>query len=131
MHSDANRMEAIRFLKETLPTRLNNQKTGVIINIQQRLHFQDVTGYILEALMSLYDFVKIPLEAEENMVFKGKLSGRVWRMRKGDILWPERMGHQEVENLRLQLGSMAFAAQQQQNPTPEGGSILTKSWFKW
>lgn len=129
MYSDASRMEAIRFLKETLPTRLNNQKTGVIINIQQRLHYQDVTGYILEALPTLYDFVKIPLDAEENLTFKGKITGRVWKMKKGDVLWEERMGRQEVENLKLQLGTMAFAAQQQQDPTPEGGSILNKEWF--
>ena len=131
MYSEASRMDAVRFVKETLPTRLNNQKQGVIINIQQRLHYQDVTGFLQEALSSLYDFVVIPLEAETNLVYKGKITGRVWKMRKGDVLWPDRMGPVEVENLKLQLGAMAFAAQQQQNPTPDGGTIISRDWFKY
>lgn len=130
MYSESTRQEAVRFFKETLPTRLNNQKKGIIINIQQRLHYQDVTGFIQENLSSLYDFIRIPLQAESNLVFRGKITGRIWKMRNGDILWPERMGIEEVENLRLQLGSMAFAAQQQQDPTPDGGTILNRAWFE-
>jgi len=130
MHSPTERAAAVLFLKETLPTRLNNQNTGKIINVQQRLHYQDVTGYIQENLSSLYDFVKIPLEAEENQTYIGKITGRVWKVKKGDVLWPERMGKDQVAALRLQLGSHAYQAQQQQNPTPEGGSILNSSWFR-
>jgi predicted phage terminase large subunit-like protein len=129
MYSETQRMQAILFLKETLPTRLNNQNTGKIINIQQRLHYQDVTGYIEEHLSSLYDFIRIPLEAKENLTFKGKLTGKVWKMKKGDILWEARMGRDQVDALRLQLGTMAFEAQQQQDPTPEGGNIVQSSWL--
>ena len=130
MHSPTERAAAVLFLKETLPTRLNNQNTGKIINVQQRLHYQDVTGYIQENLSSLYDFVKIPLEAEDNQTYIGKITGRVWKVKKGDVLWPERMGKDQVAALRLQLGSHAYQAQQQQNPTPEGGSILNASWLR-
>lgn len=129
MYSETERMKAILFFKETLPTRLNNQNTGKIINVQQRLHFQDVTGYIQDNLDSLYDFVRIPLEAKEPLTFKGKITGRVWKMRKGEVLWPERMGVEQVAALRLQLGTLAFEAQQQQDPTPEGGSILQRDWL--
>lgn len=130
MYSDTERNKAILFLKETLPTRLNNQNTGKIINIQQRLHYQDVTGYIQENLSSLYDFIKIPLEAKETLTFKGKISGRIWKMKKGEVLWPARMDVPQVEALRMQLGTMAFESQQQQEPTPEGGSILQAGWLK-
>lgn len=130
MYSETERHRAILFLKETLPTRLNNQNTGKIINIQQRLHYQDVTGYVMENLSSLYDFVKLPLEATENLTFHGKITGRVWKMKKGDVLWPDRMGPEQVAALRLQLGTMAFEAQQQQEPTPDGGTILQASWLR-
>ena len=129
MYSEAQRMQAILFLKETLPTRLNNQNTGKIINIQQRLHYQDVTGYIEENLSSLYDFIKIPLEAKQPMKFVGKMSGKVWRMKKGEPLWAERLDTPQIEALRLQLGTMAFESQQQQEPTPEGGNIVQSSWL--
>ena len=130
MHSPTERGRAVLFLKETLPTRLNNQNTGKIINVQQRLHYQDVTGYIQENLSSLYDFVQIPLEAEENETYVGKITGKVWKRKKDEVLWPARMGKEQVSALRLQLGSHAYQAQQQQNPTPEGGSILNSDWFK-
>lgn len=130
MYSDTERHRAILFLKETLPTRLNNQNTGKIINIQQRLHYQDVTGFVQENLSSLYDFIKIPLVSTDTEKYVGKITGRVWRRKKDEVLWPERMGRDEVEALRMQLGTLAFEAQQQQNPTPEGGSILQKDWLK-
>ena len=129
MYSETERHRAVLFLKETLPTRLNNQNTGKIINIQQRLHYQDVTGYILENLSSLYDFVKIPLVAVENETWTGKITGRVWKRKKNEVLWPDRMGIEQVEALKLQLGTMAFEAQQQQEPTPEGGTIVQSTWL--
>lgn len=129
MYSETERNRAILFLKETLPTRLNNQNTGVIINIQQRLHFQDVTGYITDNLASLYDFIKLPLVATENEVFVGKITGKVWKRKKGEVLWDERMDHTQVASLRLQLGTMAFEAQQQQDPTPEGGELVQAAWL--
>lgn len=129
MYSETERSRAILFLKETLPTRLNNQNTGKIINIQQRLHYQDVTGFVQENLSSLYDFIIIPLVAKENETYVGKITGRVWKRKKGDVLWPERMDITQVEALRMQLGTMAFEAQQQQEPTPEGGNIIQASWL--
>lgn len=132
MYSDSDRMRAINFLKDTLPTRLNDQKRGIIINVQQRLHYQDLTGYIREVLSGIYDFVVIPLDAEDHTLkFKGKITGRTWKMKPNDVLWAERMGRDEVEVLKLQLGSAAFSAQQQQDPAPEGGSIIVKEWFTW
>jgi hypothetical protein len=74
MYSDTERHRAILFLKETLPTRLNNQNTGKIINIQQRLHYQDVTGYVQENLSSLYDFVKISLVSTDSEKYVGKIT---------------------------------------------------------
>lgn len=131
MGTPSQRQRAVDFFKDTLPTRLNNRNTGVIIVIQQRLHFQDLTGYIQETMEDTYDYLKIPLEFEEDQVFVGKVSRRKWHMSAGDVLWADRMSNTEVQKLKRELGSQNFAAQQQQDPTPDGGSIIgSVDWFK-
>ena len=128
MGSPSEREKAIDFFRDTLPTRLNNRNTGVIINIQQRLHHEDLTGYILDN-MSSYKVVKIPLDFVHDETYIGPLTGKVWEKKEGEVLWPERMDRKSIEVLRSELGSRNFEAQQQQNPTPDGGSILDRDWF--
>ena len=131
MWSETERNRAILFMKETLPTRLNNRRTGKIINVQQRLHYSDLTGYILENMPSTYTHIKIPLIAEENESWVGKISGQKWKRKRGTVLWPDRMDLEQAETLRVELGSLAFDAQQQQDPTPEGGHIIDVNWFTY
>lgn len=130
MGSPAERKKAIDFLKDTLPTRLNNQNTGVIIVIQQRLHTEDLTGYIEKNLKDVYRYVKIPLEFEKDQDFTGPITGRVWSQKKGEVLWPARIDRKSVKALRIALGGQNFAAQQQQNPTPDGSSLVMRQWFE-
>lgn len=130
MGTPSQRLKAIKFFRDTLPTRLNNRNTGIIIVIQQRLHYQDLTGYIQKNLADVYHYIKIPLDFYEDMEFTGKVTGTKWHIKAGDVLWPERMGRGEVDSLRKELGTANFEAQQQQNPTPDGGTIMNKEWFK-
>lgn len=129
MGSPSERKKAIEFFTDTMPTRLNNQNTGIIIVIQQRLHTEDLTGYIEKNLGNVYRYIKIPLEAERNVTYVGPISKTEWPTKKGEPLWPDRMGKQAIENLRVALGGQNFAAQQQQNPTPDGSSLVSRSWF--
>lgn len=49
------------WLREVMPSRLNNITTGVIINLQQRTHEQDATGTLAE-FGSGYDWWMVPME---------------------------------------------------------------------
>lgn len=130
MGSPSERKKAISFFTDTLPTRLNNQNTGIIIVIQQRLHTEDLTGYIEKNLGDVYRYVKIPLEAERDATYVGPISGTKWETKKGDPLWPDRMDKKAIDHLRVALGGQNFAAQQQQNPTPDGSSLVERKWFE-
>lgn len=131
MYSDTERNRAVLFLKETLPTRLNNRNTGKIINVQQRLHFNDLTGYVIENMPRHYNLIKIPLIEVEDRVYEYKISNKERFRPKGEVLWESRLNLEQAQILREELGSMAFEAQQQQDPTPEGGNILNTEWFKY
>jgi predicted phage terminase large subunit-like protein len=52
------------------------------------------------------------------------------RSKFGDLLWPDRFGVDEVERLKLELGSYSAAGQLQQSPSPIGGGLIRESWFK-
>lgn len=130
MDSEADRQRAIKFVTDTLPTRLNNQNTGVTIVIQQRLHTDDLTGFIKKQYGDVYRYVDLQLIFEEDREFVGPITGRRWSVKEGEALWPERVDTKSVEALRKALGSRNFAAQQQQRPTPDGSSHVSRSWFE-
>lgn len=48
----------------------------------------------------------------------------------GDLMFPERFPETQVVELEKQLGSYASAGQLQQRPTPRGGGLFKKEWFK-
>jgi predicted phage terminase large subunit-like protein len=52
------------------------------------------------------------------------------RIDDGGLLWPEREGPQEIAERKLNLGSMAFASQYQQRPSPLGGALFKSAWFR-
>uniref|UniRef100_UPI001300B3B1 phage terminase large subunit n=1 Tax=Oceanibium sediminis TaxID=2026339 RepID=UPI001300B3B1 len=45
-------------------------------------------------------------------------------------LHPERIGQDELDRIRRELGSSAFEAQYQQRPAPAGGTLVKPEWFK-
>lgn len=61
--SDTDRNTANRVFSETLPSRVVNPKKSVIIVVMQRLHEEDVSGYILAGDYG-YDHLMLPMEFE-------------------------------------------------------------------
>jgi predicted phage terminase large subunit-like protein len=48
----------------------------------------------------------------------------------GDLLFEERFPEKQVRELEKTLGSYASAGQLQQRPTPRGGGLFKREWFK-
>ena len=94
----------------TLMSRLNNKAKDAIILVQQRLHMDDLAGYV----DALDDWVtlRLPAMAEENILIPiGQ--GRFHARSAGEILHPEREPLAVLESLKLALGSTTFSAQYQ------------------
>lgn len=53
------------------------------------------------------------------------------RKMKGELLWPERFGPEEIERLKVDLGARAYEAQFQQRPSPAGGGTLKSHWWNY
>lgn len=128
-HSDADRESALRWFREVWTNRLNSQENGRMLVIGQRVHDNDVSGYILHERP---DWVHLNLPAYYEPDRKCVTS--IWsdpRTEEGQLLWPERFSNATLEGLKRDLGSMGFAAQYQQRPVPAGGGQFKKLWFRY
>lgn len=104
------------FYHGTLPTRVNNQDKYIILNIQQRLAQNDITGRILadSGLAATYIFVVLPAIFQKDTYIVMPISGQVFHFKKGAPLWPERFG--DYSGLRAQVGETSWQTKYLQNP---------------
>ena len=129
--SDLERQTAIRFVDQTLRSRLSDQVTGAIIIVEQRLHEQDVTGHVTSLEPGIWTHVRIPMVAEDDEVWKFPISGRVVKRAKGELLWPKRFPQEVVDSLKVGMGARAWGAQYQQRPSPAEGIIFNPSHWRY
>ena len=129
--SDAERSNVIAWWDQAMSTRLNDPKTGAYVIIMQRVHEVDLVGHIL-AREHGWDHLCLPAEYEPNHIFpvRSSLGYEDPRTRKGELLWPERFGPGEVEELKSRLGPSA-SGQLQQRPSPEEGDYFKRDWINW
>jgi len=127
-YSETERDTANRVFAETLPTRLNNPEKSVIIVIMQRLHENDVSGYILARDLG-YEHLCLPMEYEPDRACKTKIGFKDPRKKAGDLLFPDRFSRKTVERDKSVMGSFAVAGQFQQRPVPREGGMFKNHWF--
>lgn len=112
---------------DSLSTRLDDKKNGVIIVIMQRLHSNDTTGYLLEK--GGWEHLKIPLIAEEKHIYQiGSFKKQV---EDGELIHPTMFGEEEVTMAKRELKAYAFSGQYQQNPAPTGGGEFIREWLQF
>jgi predicted phage terminase large subunit-like protein len=124
--SQAARERVIRYYRETLFTRLDSKIDGAIILVMQRLHEDDLAGYLLrDSDWTHLNLPAIAIAEEEVVLGRGLTHIR----RVGDVLHPEREPLSALNELRRNLGSAAFEAQYQQSPVPADGLRVKRDWL--
>lgn len=125
-NSDDVREKANAWMGETLRSRLDDQQTGTITIIMQRLHERDATGFLLEQMKQpgadQYHHVKIPLEATgpTTVSFRGVTYAQ---RAPGELLHPAYMDAKAVAALRVSQRHN-FEGQYQQSPIKMVGGHL-------
>jgi predicted phage terminase large subunit-like protein len=124
------KLEAARIaFTETLPTRVNSDKSAIVV-IMQRLHEKDVSGVIEEMGLD-YCHLVIPMRFEAGRTCRTSIGWEDPRTTEGELMFPERFSEAQVSELEKTLGSYGTAGQLQQRPAPRGGGILKEAWFKF
>jgi predicted phage terminase large subunit-like protein len=119
---------------QSINSRLNDPvKSGVVL-IMQRLHELDLTGHLLRKTKEVWTHLKIPMRYEGTPTFDGKDIGKPDlvdpRIKKGELMFPDRFPERSVQALEESLGEYGTCGQMQQRPTPLGGGILKRHWLR-
>jgi hypothetical protein len=133
VHSDTTREGVLDWWRETWSSRLNDEKTGVKVVVMQRLHEEDLSGYLLSTEGG-WDHVCLPLEYEAGPKRVTSLMPLGYDPRKseGELLFPARIGAAELPEIKRRSGAYGYAGQYQQRPSPEDGGFFKRaSWSFW
>ena len=125
--SETARKRVIDWYHGTLSTRLNDKERGVIILVMQRLHQEDLAGFVIER--GGWHQLNLPAIATDDQavpVGPHELHHR----KAGSILHPERESRETLERIKAEIGSLQFSAQYQQSPVPPEGNLVKREWFR-
>lgn len=132
--SDSSRRETITWWNESMSTRGNDPRTVAHVITGQRSHTGDLIGHVIA--QGGYHVLTLPAEYEPRAMVVGGLyphddcpTYADPRKEPGALLWPDRFGQTEIDELKLRLGPYGTAAQLQQRPTPAGGAIFKREWL--
>jgi predicted phage terminase large subunit-like protein len=125
------RQETTRRFREGALNRLNDQQRSAIVVVMQRLHERDTSGVILSLMGSEYVHLCLPMEFEVKRRCTTKIGFTDPRTVEGELLDPVRFPRQVVEDLKLDMGSHAYAGQYQQRPAAREGGMFKRHWFQF
>jgi len=135
-HSKLERDKVIRWKTETMASRFNDAKHASQVLIMQRLHEEDLTGFLLK--QGGWQHLCLPSEFEtdrRSTTYEQLPGGRkFWsdpRTREGELLFPQKFPREVLDDLKSGrgMGSYAYAGQHQQRPVPAEGGLIKKEWF--
>lgn len=126
--SDVERKKANDWVSSTFLNRFNDRRTGSAVLVMQRLHADDTTGRLLE--MGGWEHLCLPGMFEKRTIIE--MGGKKWEKQAGECLDEKRFGKAVLEQTLREYGDpLKYAAQVQQNPTPDEGAFFRRDWMKW
>lgn len=127
--SEKYRQKTLDWYSNTFSSRLNDKKQSAIIIVMQRLHPNDLSGYILSKDKNNWVHLNLPVIFEdETKIHIGNFNKVI---NKDEILFNEREGKIEIERIKIDMGTYVFNAQYQQKPMISDCGMFKKEWFKY
>lgn len=139
------RAKGVEWWKGTASTRFNNPENDAAVVVQQRLHEEDLSGYLLTSQPGVWEHLVLPMRYEPTRpVYVGGTIREVPtkdiktsigfvdpRTQEGELLCASRVGEATIREMESILGSYHTAAQMQQRPSTRGGTIFLRGNWKW
>tara|TARA_R110002020_G_scaffold199912_4_gene401919 strand:+ start:448 stop:1893 length:1446 start_codon:yes stop_codon:yes gene_type:complete len=128
-NSATERDNANDWYRTTFYSRLNQADIGVRIIIMQRIHEEDLSGFLLDRETRLnYKHICIPA-TNENGNIKPKSLEKFYDKESG-LFWEDRFSQKILDDYKSALGTYGYAGQLQQTPTPLDSGMIHRDWFK-
>jgi predicted phage terminase large subunit-like protein len=110
------------WFEQTYVTRLNNRNNGAIILVMQRLHEEDLSGYLVASSDS-WQHLKIPAIAKQDQIFI--INNYKYHYLIGTSLHTTRDNPDYLIKLEQEIGVHNYAAQYLQEPIVSNYTLLT------
>ena len=127
--SDARRSSVNQWVTNTLMSRLDNKQTSAVIVVMQRVHMDDLSGY-LTGSSDDWTVLSLPAIAEEEASIPIG-PNKFYHRQIGEALHPTHESIETLRKLEQTLGPDVFAAQYQQSPVPAGGGMIKRTWLRY
>jgi predicted phage terminase large subunit-like protein len=127
--SEPRRNSLNQWFSNTLMSRLDNKQTGAIIVVMQRVHMDDLSGFLSNSSDD-WEVLSLPAiaEVEESIpIGNGKFHPR----QIGEALHPALESLETIRKQQQTMGPDVFAAQYQQSPVPPGGAMIKRVWLRY
>ena len=128
-NSATERENANEWYRTTFYSRLNQADIGVRIIIMQRVHEDDLSGFLLDReTRTKYRHICIPATNEDGNIKPASLE-KFYNKETG-LFWEDRFSRKILDDYKSALGTYGYAGQLQQTPTPLDSGMIHKDWFK-
>jgi predicted phage terminase large subunit-like protein len=127
--SEVSRERVIEWYRSTLVTRPDDKQAARIMVVMQRIHVDDLVGYLLENEAG-FEVLNLPAVAQSTTTYDLG-GGRTHVRETGDLLHPAHEPAEVLREIKKSMGSMLFSAQYQQAPEPAGGKIIKRKMLQY
>lgn len=115
--------------RDSVQTRLIDPKKSAIVLIMQRLCEKDPAGIAIHEMG--WESLMLPMEFEPSRKCFTSIGFQDPRENEGELLFPERFPREVVVQYKKSMTKKAVAAQLQQRPAPEEGTIIKEEYLKY
>lgn len=125
--SQIERENANEWYRTTFYSRLNQANVGIRIIIMQRIHENDLSGFLLNSQNQLsYKHICIPATSDGAMIKPKNLKENY---DEDGLFWSDRFSQKILDDYKQALGSYGYAGQLMQSPTPIDSGMIKHEWF--
>jgi predicted phage terminase large subunit-like protein len=124
--SHKHRRKVIQWFEQTFASRLDDRKNGSITLVMQRLHEEDLAGYLIKK--GGWQVLSLPALTDQDFLYK--IGDFAYLRRASEPLDPQRASSDEIQVIKNEIGSYGYNAQYLQQPLLQHGNIIKHSWLR-
>lgn len=111
---------------DVLYSRLNNPDISIRICLQQRVHENDISGYLMRTNPQKYHNIVIPAILSPDLN-----PAHLAINYTNKLFWESRFSQRVMDDFKSTMRPAPYAGQLLQRPVPEEGDLIKRSWFSF
>jgi predicted phage terminase large subunit-like protein len=109
---------------DVIYSRLNDPNISIRIILQQRVHENDISGYLVRTAPQKYHHICVPAILTQDIHPAGLAINY-----QDKLFWKNRFSQKVMDDFKATMRPAPYAGQLLQRPTPEEGDLIKRDWF--